>query len=53
MKCAKCGKDLNGGGLIAAFVGRVCWGCYHEGPTAHPPGKLRRSESKNSTGWFD
>lgn len=29
-RCARCGRPLGGGGLDVAFVGRVCWDCYHK-----------------------
>lgn len=30
-RCARCGKPLNGGGLILVGFGLVCWSCYTKG----------------------
>lgn len=28
-RCAKCGKPLHGGGLVALGWGKICWACWH------------------------
>ncbi|GEM_PF-4850725 len=30
-RCARCGKPLNGGGLVLVGHGFVCWSCYSRG----------------------